>query len=151
MIAIVFIVSAVCIWKLTHKPKPEIEWLTEQRRQYHFSGKLNAYFLQQPQDEEEIPPLTFQMNRVKDGRVSLGDLFGEYPVQTEALQLKSIFLIADENRSMVLYHTSKSDVMVGNSIACRQIQYSVRFGDVIYITSQDGSYDLELHYIAVFQ
>ena len=89
------------IWKLTHKPKPEIERLTEQRRQYHFSGKLNAYFLRQPQEEEEIPPLTFQMNRVKDGRVSLGELFGEYPVQAEALQLNSIFLIADENRSII--------------------------------------------------
>ena len=149
--AAALIVSVVFIWKLTHKPKPEIERLTEQRRQYHFSGKLNAYFLRQPQEEEEIPPLTFQMNRVKDGRVSLGDLFGEYPVQAEALQLNSIFLIADENRSMVLYHTSKSDVMVGNAIACRQLQYSIRFGDVIYITSQDGGYDLEIHYIAVFQ
>jgi Mg-chelatase subunit ChlD len=150
-IAAALTASVVFIWKLTHKPKPEIERLTEQRRQYHFSGKLNAYFLRQPQEEEEIPPLTFQMNRVKDGRVSLGDLFGEYPVQAEALQLNSIFLIADENRSMVLYHTSKSDVMVGNAIACRQLQYSIRFGDVIYITSQDGGYDLEIHYIAVFQ
>lgn len=150
-IAAALAASVVFIWKLTHKPKPEIERLTEQRRQYHFSGKLNAYFLRQPQEEEEIPPLTFQMNRVKDGRVSLGDLFGEYPVQAEALQLNSIFLIADENRSMVLYHTSKSDVMVGNAIACRQLQYSIRFGDVIYITSNDGKYDLEIHYIAVFQ
>lgn len=151
VIAAALIVSVIFIWKITYKPKPEIERLTEQRRQYHFSGKLNAYFLQQPQEEEEIPPLTFQMNRVKDGRVSLGDLFGEYPVQAEALQLNSIFLIADENRSMVLYHTSKSDVMVGNAIACRQLQYSIRFGDVIYITSNDGKYDLEIHYIAVFQ
>lgn len=151
VIAIILIVCAVIVWRITYKPKPELEQLTEQKRRYHFSGKLNAYFLQQPQDEEEIPPLSFQMNRVKDNRVSLGDLFGDYPEQADALQLNSIFLIADENRSMVLYHTSKSDVMIGSSIACRQIQYSVRFGDVIYITSQDGGYDLELHYIAVFQ
>lgn len=150
-IAIVLAALAVVIWKLTHKPKPELEQLTEQKKRYHFSGKLNAYFLRQPEAEEEIPPLTFQMNRVKDNRVSLGDLFGDYADQAEALQLGSIFLVADENRSMVLYHTSKSDVMVGSSIACRQIQYSIRYGDVIYITSQDGAYDLELHYIAVFQ
>lgn len=142
---------AIVIWKITHKPKPELEQLTEQKKRYHFSGKLNAYFLRQPEDEEEIPPLTFQMNRVKDNRVSMGDLFGDYPKQVEALQLNSIFLIADENRSMVLYHTSKSDVMVGSSIACRQIQYGIHYGDVIYITSQDGGYDLELHFIAVFQ
>lgn len=150
-IAIVLIVLTIVIWKLTHKPKPELEQLTEQKKRYHFSGKLNAYFLRQPQKEDEIPPLTFQMNRVKDNRVSLGDLFGDYPQQIEALQLNSIFLIADENRNMILYHTSKSDVMIGSSIACRQIQYSIHFGDVIYITSQDGAYDLELHFIAVFQ
>lgn len=150
-IVLALVALAVVIWKITYRPKPELEQLTEQKKRCHFSGKLNAYFLRQPQDEDEIPPLSFQMNRVKDNRVSLGDLFGDYPQPAEALQLNSIFLVADENRSMVLYHTSKSDVMVGNAIACRQIQYSIRFGDVIYITSQDGSYDLELHFIAVFQ
>lgn len=151
IIAMIMIVLAVIIWKITYQPKPELEKITEQKRHFHFSGKLNAYFLQQPQEEDEIPPLTFQMNRVKDSRVSLGDLFGDYPEQANALQLNSIFLIADENHSMVLYHTSKSDIMIGNSIICRQIQYNVRFGDVIYITSQDGKYDLELHFVAVFQ
>ena len=151
IIAIIMIVLAVIIWKITYKPKPELEKITEQKRHFHFSGKLNAYFLQQPQEEDEIPPLTFQMNRVKDSRVSLGDLFGDYPEQANALQLNSIFLIADENHSMVLYHTSKSDIMIGSSIVCRQIQYNIRFGDVIYITSQDGKYDLELHFVAVFQ
>ena len=100
---------------------------------------------------EEIPPLTFQMNKVKDGRVSLGTLFGAYPEQVKAMQLNDIFLIADENRSMILYHQSKAGVMIGNAIACMQIQYSVSFGDIIYITSPEGDYDLEIHYVAVFQ
>ena len=52
---------------------------------------------------------------------------------------------------MILYHTSNAVVMIGNSIVCRQIQYSVSFGDVIYITSQDGAYELEMHYITVIQ
>ena len=33
----------------------------------------------------------------------------------------------------------------------RQLQYSIQFGDVLYITSSDGAYELELHYIAVIQ
>ena len=65
------------------------------------------------------------------------------------MQLGDIFLIADENRNMVLYHRSKSGVMVGNAIACMQIQYSVSFGDIIYITSPEGDYDLEIHYVAL--
>ena len=91
------------------------------------------------------------MNKVKDGRVSLGALFGTYPEQAKALQLEDIFLIADENRNIILYHRSKSGVMVGNAIACMQIQYSISFGDIIYITSSDGRYDLEIHYVAVFE
>lgn len=144
-------VIVIILWRLTHKPKPELERLTEEKKQNHFCGKLDAYFVLQPPENEEIPPLSFQMNKIKDSRVSLGALFGNYPEQAKMLQLEEIFLIADENRSMVLYHRSKSGVMVGNTIACMQIQYSIHFGDIIYITSPDGNYDLEIHYIAAFQ
>lgn len=149
LVLTIIFVGAV-LWKLLYRPKPELERLTEEKKQNHFCGKLDAYFIQQPEGEE-IPPLSFQMNKVKDGRVSLGALFGAYPEQVEALQLEDIFLIADENHSMILYHRSKSSVMVGNAIACMQIQYSISFGDIIYITSPEGSYDLEIHYVAVFQ
>lgn len=151
VIAIGAAVLALILWRLTHKPRPELERLTEEKKQYGFSGRLDAYFVLQPQDEQEIPPLSFQMNRVKDSRVSLGALFGAYPEQAKALQLEEIYLIADENHSMILYHRSKSGVMVGNAIACMQIQYKISFGDIIYISSADGRYDLEIHYIAVFQ
>ena len=70
---------------------------------------------------------------------------------SDALGLDLLHLIADEDRRMILYHTSNAVVMIGNSIVCRQIQYSVSFGDVIYITSQDGAYELEMHYITVIQ
>ena len=151
VIAIGAAVLALILWRLIHKPRPELERLTEEKKQYGFSGRLDAYFVLQPQDEQEIPPLSFQMNRVKDSRVSLGALFGAYPEQAKALQLEEIYLIADENHSMILYHRSKSGVMVGNAIACMQIQYKISFGDIIYISSADGRYDLEIHYIAVFQ
>lgn len=151
VVALILIVGRFVLWKILHKPRPELERLTEEKKQYHFCGKLDAYFVLQPEDEEEIPPLSFSMNKVKDGRVSLGALFGTYPEQAKALQLEDIFLIADENRNIILYHRSKSGVMVGNAIACMQIQYSISFGDIIYITSSDGRYDLEIHYVAVFE
>ena len=151
LILLAVAVIVIILWRLTHKPKPELERLTEEKKQNHFCGKLDAYFVLQPPENEEIPPLSFQMNKVKDSRVSLGSLFGNYPEQAKMLELDEIFLIADENRSMVLYHRSKSGVMVGNTIACMQIQYSIHFGDIIYITSPDGNYDLEIHYIAAFQ
>ena len=67
------------------------------------------------------------------------------------LGLDEITLTADEDRRMILYHTSGASVMIGNSILCKRIRYSVSFGDVIYITSEDKVYDLEIHYIAVIQ
>lgn len=88
---------------------------------------------------------------MKDNKITLGDLMGDYPEISDALGLDLLHLIADEDRRMILYHTSNAVVMIGNSIVCRQIQYSVSFGDVIYITSQDGAYELEMHYITVIQ
>lgn len=151
VLLLIAVIVVFLLWILLRRPKPELDRLTEEKKQNHFSGRLDAYFILQPEEEEEIPPLSFQMNKVKDGRVSLGDLFGAYPKQAAALQLFDIFLIADENRSMILYHRSKSGVMVGNTIVCMQIQYSVSFGDVIYITSPEGDYDMEIHYVALFQ
>lgn len=151
VIALILLILVFIVWKLTYKPKPELERLIEEKKKYHFCGKLDAYFVMLPEDEEDIPPLSFQINRVKDGRVSLGTLLEAYPQQVEALQLYDIYLIADEKRNMILFHTSNAGVMVGNCIVCKQIQYSISFGDVIYINSPDGCYDLEIHYVAVFQ
>lgn len=150
-IAIAAAALLAVMMKLLYRPKPELERLTEEKKQNRFHGKLDAYFILQPEEEEEIPPLSFQMDRVKDGRVALGDLFGDYPKQAQALCLQDIFLIAGEKRSMIIYHASASSVMARSSIVCRQAQYAINFGDVVYITSPDGRYDLEIHYIAVFQ
>lgn len=151
VIALVAAALVAVILKVIHRPKPELERLTEGKKEYHFSGRMDAYFILQPESEEEIPPLSFQMNMVKEGRISLGSLFGAYPKQAAALHLEDVFLIADENRSMILYHKSKAGVMIGNAIACAQMQYNIGFGDIIYITSPEGDYDLEIHYVAVFK
>lgn len=149
--AMAAVLLLLLLWKAFRRPKPELERLTEEKKKYHFSGRMDAYFVLQPEDEEEIPALSFQMNKVKDVRISLGSLFGAYAKQAGALHLEDIFLIADENRSMILYHKSKSSIMIGNAIACAQMQYSISFGDIIYVTSPEGDYDLEIHYVAVFK
>lgn len=143
--------AAGILWKLFHKPKPELDVIEEEKKNNRFHGKLDLYFTGQPDTDEEIPPLTFQMHKVKDSKVTLGSLLREYPEAADALGLDDIHLIADEERRMVLYHTSAASIMLGNSIVCRQIQYSVSFGDIIYIVSQDEAYELEVHYIAMIQ
>jgi len=75
----------------------------------------------------------------------------EFPGASESLGLDRIFLIADEERRMILYHSSDSVIMLGSSIVCKKIQYSVSFGDIISITAPEGDYDLEIHYISMIQ
>ena len=142
--------GAVC-YKCFYKPKPQVEVIARKKQENRFAGKMDAYVTVQPEGTEEIPPLTFPMYKIRDAKVCLGDLMREYPALTEALRLDLIYLIADEGRRMILYHTSPSTVMTGSSILCRKIQYSLGFGDVLYITAPDGAYELELHYIAVIQ
>lgn len=150
-VAVLAVILCIAIvWKLTHKPKPQLKQLVADTRKNQFCGKLDAYFTLQP-ETEEIRPLSFSMYQFADNKLSLDVLFHEYPEAIEALELDAMYLVADEERKMVLYHTSKSSVMIGNSIVCREIQYSVSFGDVIYITSPNKRYDLEIHYIAVIQ
>ena len=112
---------------------------------------MNAYVTGQPEGAKEIPPLSFDMYKVKGNKITLGSLMSRYGDVRDGLGLDDIYLVADKDRQMILYHTSDVSVMIGNSIVCRKAQYSVRFGDVIYLTSMDGSYDMEIHYIAVFQ
>lgn len=90
-LALIAVAAVFLLWKIFHKPKPELERLTEQKRKCHFSGRMDAYFVLQPEGEEEIPPLSFQMNRVEDGRISLGALFGDYSKQAGALHLEDIY------------------------------------------------------------
>ncbi|WP_077611757.1 vWA domain-containing protein [Clostridium sp. Marseille-P2415] len=151
VIVLVLAALGAALWRIFHKPKPELEVITEKKASNRFQGKMDAYFISQPEGEDEIPPLTFPMYKIKDNRVSLGDLMKEYPNASAALGLDGIFLIADEDRRMILYHSSDSSIMIGSSIVCRKIQYSVSFGDIISITSPDGAYDLEVHYISMLQ
>lgn len=151
VIVLLVVLCAVLFWKFKHKAKPELKQLVADTRKNQFCGRLDAYFTVQPETEEEILPLSFSMIQFTDNKLSLDLLFKAYPEAIEALELDAIYLVADEERRMVLYHNSKSSVMIGNAIACKEIQYSVSFGDVIYITSPDNHYDLELHYIAVIQ
>ncbi|WP_367565203.1 VWA domain-containing protein [Lacrimispora sp.] len=144
-------VFGAILWKILYKPKPELEVITEEKANNRFQGKMDGYFMCQPENEEEIPPLTFPLYKIRDNRVSIGDLMKNYPEASDSMGLDRIYLIADENRKMILYHSSDSVIMLGSSILCKNLRYSVCFGDIISVTSPDGAYDLEIHYISMIQ
>ncbi len=149
--------AGAIFWYLLHRHGPEesrkgeLEQLMDGKAGNHFAGRLDAYVMAQPDHTEEIPPLTFSMYRLSSSSVCLGDLMKDYPELSKALDLAGIRLIAEEERKILLYHSSESTVMVGNVILCRQTPHPMCFGDVLYITSPDGVYELAVHYIAVYQ
>lgn len=153
IIVIVTLIIGVILGKVLRRPDPDAEFaqIVQEKASNRFNGKLDAYFTMLPDHIEEIPPLVFQLYKVKDSKLCLGDLLRAYPEVVEALNLEQVFLIADEGRRIILYHSSDATIMLGNSIVCKQVRYDISFGDVIYIASADGTYDLELRYISVIQ
>lgn len=150
VIAIIGLILIV-IWKIFHKPEQTLEQKLEVSVENRFNGRLDVYFTKTPQEASEIPPLSFHLYKMKKNRFCLGELLTDYPVEAEQLGLHHIFMIADEGRKIILYHTAESSVMIGNSIACCEFKYKLSFGDVVYITSKSGAYELELRYISVIQ
>lgn len=121
----------------------------KEKEECSFTGKINAYFTLLPEGMEEIPPLNFALYSYRDKKIVLKDMFEEYPGLIDALALDSIFLFPAANRKMILYHDCEVTVMIGNTIVCRKMQYLVSYGNVIYITSGDGTCELEVHYISM--
>lgn len=150
-IAVIFVIILFFIMQMKKSKKTDFEKLLEKNDSNQFQGKLNSYFTVQPEMEQEIPPLSFPLFKIKSNRLNVADLFLEYDDAVNSLELNKICLIPMEGRRMVLYHSSNNTIMIKNTIACKRTQYQVGFGDIIYITAQDGSYELELHYIAMIQ
>ncbi|MDE5910299.1 MAG: VWA domain-containing protein [Lachnospiraceae bacterium] len=144
-------VLAFCIIKIWTK-RNKVILIPEQmesKNEGAFTGKLNAYFTLLPEEMEEIPPLTFALHPIREKKIAMADMFSDYPELIDVLTLDEIYLFPAENRQMILYHKSDSTIMIGNSIVCRKMQYLVSYGNVIYITSKDGTCELEVHYISM--
>lgn len=151
MLLLVIVIGGVIVWRLMQGSKEEPQDVGDIKSQHHFNGRLDLYFTTLPEAAGEIPPLVFHMYKIRGSKICLGDLLQNYPEEVGKLGLDQIYLIADDERKMILYHRSDSTIMIRNSIVCKQVGYSVSFGDVVYITSTDKAYDLELHYISVIQ
>lgn len=139
-----------CIIKILGRRKKTvlIPESADEKKEGLFTGKINAYFTLLPEGTEEIPPLTFALHPIREKKIALADLFSDYPELVDLLALDDIYLFPAENRKIILYQNSDSAVMIGNSIVCRKMQYMVSYGNVIYITSKDGTCELEVHYIS---
>lgn len=140
-----------CLFKIWRKRKKVIliPEQTESKNEGAFTGRLNAYFTLLPEEMEDIPPLTFALHPIREKKIALADLFSDYPELIDELVLDEIYLFPAEGRQMILFHKSDSTIMIGNSIVCRKMQYLVSYGNVIYITSKDGTCELEVHYISM--
>ncbi|MDE6847466.1 MAG: VWA domain-containing protein [Lachnospiraceae bacterium] len=120
----------------------------EEKNRCYFTGRINVYFTLLPNGMEEIPPLTFTLHPIREGRIVVGDMLKNYAELSALLELDRMFLYPADNRKIIFYHNSRASVMVGNSIVCRRMQYALAYGSVIYATSQDGECEMEMHYVS---
>lgn len=148
LIACLLLFTFLKIYRKRKKVR-EIPGISEKKNEIFFTGKLNAYFTLVPEDMEEIPPLTFTLHHIREGKIVVGDMFRNYPELSALLELDHMILYPAENRKIIFYHNSRATVMIGSSIVCRKMQYAIGYSSVIYITSQDGACELELHYISM--
>lgn len=120
----------------------------EEKNRCYFTGKVNVYFTLIPDGMEEIPPLTFMLHPIREGKIVVGDMLKNYGELSALLEPDHMFLYPTENRKIIFYHNARSSVMIGNSIVCRKMQYALSYGSVIYVTAPDGSCEMEMHYVA---
>ena len=139
------------IFKLYRRRKKVIvvpQTAEEEKNRCYFTGKINVYFTLLPTGVEEIPPLTFTLHPIREGKIVVGDMLKSYTELSDLLELDRMFFYPTDNRKIIFYHNSRASVMIGNSIVCRKMQYAIAYGSVIYVTSQDGSCEMEIHYIS---
>lgn len=113
-----------------------------------FNGKLNVYFIKVP-DGLEVEPLTFALYQLKEKKVTLGHLLGILDLPLKSFDPEHIFFEGGMYKELTLSHSSNCSIMIGPSIICRKLKYSVEYGNKVYITSLNGEYELELHYLSI--
>ncbi len=147
---LVVFLLAFAVFKIVYRKKTVITVpeMTEEKNKCYFTGKINVYFTLLPNGAEEVPPLTFTLHPIREGKITVGDMLKNYAELSALLELDHMFLYPADNRKIIFYHNSRAAVMIGNSIVCRRMQYALSYGNVIYVTSQDGTCEMEMHYVS---
>lgn len=137
VVIFVLILIFIFLWirKQQKKPKP------------YFSGKLNLYFTKVP-DEMEIEPLTFTLYSLEAKEISLEELLDGAKISIPELDAGKIKFLPSFERKIIFCHYSACNIMIGSSIACNKLKYSIEYGNKIYMTSKDEEYELEIHYMS---
>ena len=50
----------------------------EEKNRCYFTGKINVYFTLLPNGAEEVPPLTFTLHPIREGKIAVGDMLKNY-------------------------------------------------------------------------
>ena len=99
-------------------------------------------------EDRDIPPLTFSLFQRTGKSISLEDLLKEAGYNIAILEMASIIFEPGFNREIVFSQNTPYSVLIGTTIACRKLKYSIAYGTKIYITAPDGSYDIEIHFVS---
>jgi Mg-chelatase subunit ChlD len=111
-----------------------------------FSGKIKAYFTKLPEEYTDIEPLSFSLYQMDAKELTLSQLLES--ANANVFNTENILFKPSLSKDLGFYHISQNSIMIGASIACKNIKYSLQYNHKIYITSPDGRFELELHYVS---
>lgn len=136
LLALIVIVLAL-LWlrHVKNRPRP------------FYSGKLNIYFTRMP-DDMEIEALTFMLYPLETSEVTLGTLLDGAGVTIQELDSYKVKFMPSFDKKIIFCHNTANNIMLGSSIACKGLKYSMEYGSKIYITSKGEEYELEIHYVS---
>lgn len=143
------LIIGVVISNLLQRYRMDLEKLMRMKSPNRFNGRLDLNFTMLPEEAEELLPQAFHLSRLLDSRIRLSDLLKDYPDKINKLDLNQICLIARKKSRIALYHNSKAAIRMGNSTIRSLVWHNISFGDIIYITSPDGAYELKLHLVSL--
>lgn len=141
---IILVAGLIAFFKLRKKH-------VEQMAKETFTGRLNIYFLNLSEDAKDeydnIPPIFFMLYKLNPRkRVPLSEILNEKKVDMGMKELEKMYFKAYEDNRIQFYHNTGCTIMIGQEMACRGKEYTLDYGNKIFMILGDNITEMEIHF-----
>lgn len=141
-ILLVSFIIWLLIQKKKHRPLPPEPIVSR----YEFSGRLNFYITQTP-DDSDIPPQTYNLYRIySKAEITLAKILEDCGIKVLFEGADKISFVPGTNKSLVITNHSDCSILKGRELLIKRHSYPIYFDEKLYITFEDEKSEMELHY-----
>ncbi len=146
LLALLAIVLFLIWHRIGNKNVPEPREERPEPGRYSYAGKLNIYITRTP-DGCDIPPLSYNLFRLTEGRViSLGEVLERCGVAERFAGAETIYFKPGADRCVILTNNSDGTVMKNREILMKKKSYLLVPEEKVDITFEDETSELMLQY-----